>query len=62
MGQGQRCMGLDSKCPELEHIHLPSSWTIPKAGPMNTRYTGMGFPPGWFPAGENTALSGGVSW
>lgn len=29
MGQGQRCMGLDSKCPELEHVHLPSSWTIP---------------------------------
>lgn len=51
MGQGQRCMGLDSKHPELEHIHLPSSWTIPhpKTGPINTRYTEMRFPSGWFP-------------
>ena len=43
MGQGQRCMGLDSKHPELEHIHLPSSWISTALSVMGGLESGIGY-------------------
>ena len=63
MERGQRCMDLDSKCPELEHIHLPSSWTIPPpqgwAYEHQTHWNGVSIwlvPGAWMLLGERLHL------